>query len=119
MPNSATQHQKYAQVVRLVELARADVPLGRRLTYDDRIMVRWTIDNGDEDTLKLQSDGEQELRRHRILRLIAEASSQGAAPTDHDLAEALGVSRRTIESDMAALQAAGMQLPTRRRSRSR
>lgn len=109
---------QYSQVVRLAELARVDVPLGRRLTYSDRILVRWTIDSGAEDARIFQSHGEQELRKHRIIRLIEEAARQGAAPTDQDLAQALGVSRRTIESDMAVLGAAGLTLPTRRRSRS-
>ena len=43
-------------------------------------------------------------RRAQILRLLAEAEAQGAAPTPAHLAQALGVSRRTIQRDMAALR---------------
>lgn len=43
-------------------------------------------------------------RRHRLQRLLEEARQQGAAPTQRDLAEALGVGLRTIERDMAALR---------------
>jgi predicted ATPase/DNA-binding SARP family transcriptional activator len=41
-------------------------------------------------------------RRHRLQRLLEEARAQGAAPTQRDLAEALGVGLRTIERDMAS-----------------
>lgn len=117
MQHSSAHSLMRSQVIRLVELTRADVPLGRQLHYDDRIMVRWTLDNGAEDLQLLRSYGVQALRKHRILRLLDEAAHQGATPTDRDLADALGVSRRTIESDMATLVLEGANLPTRRRSR--
>jgi biotin operon repressor len=54
-----------------------------------------------------------------LRRLLAEAEAQGAAPTDDDLARALGISRRTVLRDMEALREAGVTFPTRRRSPSR
>lgn len=45
-------------------------------------------------------------RRRRVLqRLMREADEQGGTPTDADLARALGVTRRTVISDRAALTA--------------
>jgi hypothetical protein len=95
-----------------VRVARAGAPLGRALAPGDYVPVMWTI-AAPGDALIAAKD---ERRRHVLRRLLAEAESQGAAPTDGDLASAVGVSRRTIERDMAALQAAG-QAPTTRRRR--
>jgi len=52
-------------------------------------------------------------RQEILLRLCAEASAQDAEPTVGDLAEALGVTPRTIDRDIAALRAAGAVLVTR------
>jgi tetratricopeptide (TPR) repeat protein len=101
----------------VVPLARVETPLGRPLTATDVVNVHWTIDAGASDADILRRNGKPALRHHRIRRLLAEAQAQGAAPTDGDLAQALQVSRRTIERDMAALQAEGHELPTRRRKR--
>lgn len=57
-------------------------------------------------------------RRHRLLRLLAEAQSQGAAPIYRHLAKALGVSERTVERDMAALRQKHPRLPPTRRKMS-
>lgn len=105
------------QTIRTVMLARADAPLGSRLTDADRVCVRWTIDAGAEDAALRRTATPAEVRRHRILRLLAEAAAQGAAPTDQDLADALGVTRRTIEHDMRILRDRGESLATRRRDR--
>lgn len=94
-----------------VRLARAEAPLGRPLTEADFVSVRWTLSTVSDAAIPDAT----ERRRHILRRLLAEAGAQGAAPTDDDLARALGVARRTIERDMAALQAAGHPLPTRRR----
>ncbi len=53
----------------------------------------------------------------RILRLVGEALDQGGAATQEDLAKALGVTARTIRSDIAALEAQGYRLGTRGRLR--
>lgn len=46
-------------------------------------------------------------RRLRLRRLLAEAAEQGAQPAYHHLADALGVSQRTIIRDMTALKNQG------------
>ncbi|MFZ1399994.1 MAG: BREX system ATP-binding domain-containing protein, partial [Candidatus Promineifilaceae bacterium] len=96
-----------------VRLAGADVPLGRPLTPDDLLLITWTVDDGVGDTAVYQQSGKVGLRRHRLRRLADEAFVQGALPTDADLAQALGVSVRTVERDRAALAAAGLGLRTR------
>lgn len=108
-----------SQTIRMVMLARAGALLGRRLTAADRVRVRWTIDAGAEDAALRRTGTTVALRHHRIRRLLAEAAAQGAAPTDQDLADALGVARRTIETDMATLRREGIPIETRRRSHQR
>jgi tetratricopeptide (TPR) repeat protein len=94
-----------------VRLVRAHVPLGRKLIDDDYVLVEWTLHTAADDAL----DHPTERRRAVLQRLLTEAEAQGAAPTDSDLAHALGVSRRTILRDMDALAQSGVTLPTRRR----
>ncbi len=98
-----------------VRLARSDAPLGRPLTERETVSVIWTIDAPDDRRFRNKA----ERRRYRLLRLLQEAADQGAAPTDEDLAAALDVSRRTILRDIAALEAAGFRIPTRRRGHFR
>jgi len=94
-----------------VRLVRADVPLGRKLTDADYRSVAWTVYAPEDDAVARLA-----LRRQQVLRrLLAEAESQGAAPTDDDLAAALRVSRRTVLRDMKLLAASGRSYPTRRR----
>jgi DNA-binding SARP family transcriptional activator/predicted ATPase len=94
-----------------VSLVAADVPLGRKLTPDDYVNIRWTLYSPLDDDIPNKAQ-----RRHSILqRLSAEAALQGATPSDEDLASALNVATRTIERDLAALRDAGIHLPTRRR----
>jgi DNA-binding SARP family transcriptional activator len=96
-----------------VRLVRAEVPLGRKLTETDYTQVIWTVYAPEDDLLP-----KPVLRRRYVLkRLLAEAAEQGAAPTDDDLATALGVSRRTVLRDMEALAKSGQKIPTRRRGR--
>jgi biotin operon repressor len=99
----------------IVRLARINVPLGKPLSDDDRIDVQWTIDDGVGDAETLQREGKAALRQRRLRRLLAEAQSQGAAPTDADLAQALDVAVRTIERDLQALRDNGVTVTTRRR----
>lgn len=94
-----------------VRLVRDDVPLGRSLTEADYTDVTWTVYAPRDDLIGKKT----ERRRHVLRRLLTEAEAQGAAPTDDDLADALGVSRRTILRDMKVLAEAGVPLPTRRR----
>jgi predicted ATPase len=93
-----------------VRLPCADAPLGRPLRDDEYATVTWTVDAlGDKDIPR-----KTDRRRHRILRLLDEAQAQGAAPTHTHLAEALEVSRRTIERDVAALRQKHPRLPPTR-----
>ena len=75
------------------------------------MQVDWTISAPEDETLADKT----ERRRHRLRRLLQEAESQNAAPTDDDLARALGVSRRTILRDMQDLAQEISRPPTRKR----
>ncbi|MCG3140297.1 MAG: hypothetical protein HDKAJFGB_01343 [Anaerolineae bacterium] len=97
----------------VVSLARRDAPLGRALHDSERVQVTWTLDAPEDAAIR----GKTAQRQHRLRRLLAEADAQNAAPTDEDLARALGVSRHTILRDMAALAESGGTSPTRRRKR--
>ena len=101
---------EFSQTVE-VKLARAAVPLGRELVAADYTTVSWTLASPLDALVK----GRHERRQTVLKRLLAEAQAQGAAPTDADLASALGVSTRTIERDLAALRAEGISFETRRR----
>lgn len=92
-------------------LVLLSTPLGRQLTEADYIEIRWTI-NAPEDEAITDLTAR---RRFVLRRLLSEAAAQGAAPTDDDLAQALGVSRRTILRDMEALEQAGVKRTTRKR----
>jgi tetratricopeptide (TPR) repeat protein len=90
-----------------VLLPRADAPAHRRPTSAEMVSVTWTVDAGAEDETVAESEGKVELRRQRLLRLLAEAEAAGGLPTVADLAGALDVSPRTIRSDLAALRKQG------------
>jgi DNA-binding SARP family transcriptional activator/predicted ATPase len=96
-----------------VSLARRDVPLGRTLRQDEFITVEWTLSAPEDEAIANKS----ERRRNRLKRLLAQAEKQGAAPTDDDLAKALGVSRRTILRDLHAMAHEIETPPTRKRLR--
>lgn len=93
----------------LFRLPRADVPTGRPLRDDEWVEVAWTVDAPEDRAIS----GKVARRRHRLLRLLEEAREQRAAPTVSRLAEALGVSERTLKRDLAALRAAGHPISTR------
>jgi DNA-binding SARP family transcriptional activator/tetratricopeptide (TPR) repeat protein len=94
-----------------VRLARVDAPLGRALRPDEHVGITWTLHHASDDGF---ADG-ADRRQHRLRRLLEEAARQGGAPTDADLAAALGVSRRTIVRDMQAMSIDAP--PTTRRRR--
>lgn len=100
--------------VMVVQLARTTAPLGRTLRPDERVEVHWTLHAADDAAF---TDGIAR-RRHRLRRLLDEAASAGAAPTDDDLGSALGVSRRTILRDMTSFGDEAVPATTRRRRRS-
>jgi tetratricopeptide (TPR) repeat protein len=96
---------------KLADLARRDAPLGRSLRPDEVVAVHWTV-YGPEDNAIADKTGR---RRYRLERLMRQAEAYGAAPTDADLAEALGVSRRTILRDMQEIALDRSTPPTRKR----
>jgi tetratricopeptide (TPR) repeat protein len=98
-----------------VELARADAPLGRALRDDERVCLQWTLYAPDDETI----GDKGARRRHRLVRLLDEAATAGGAPTDEQLAGALGVSRRTILRDVELLGATRSVATTRRRAVSK
>lgn len=97
----------------MVTLARADAPLGRPLTPDEKVTLCWTVEAPEDASVA----GKVARRRYVLCRLLAEAEAVGAAPTDAELAAALGVCRHTILRDVAALGREGARFPTRRRRR--
>jgi DNA-binding Lrp family transcriptional regulator len=94
-------------------IAATGAPHGRPLRETEMVEVIWTIRAGEEDQEVLKEQGAQALRRVRILRLVDEALAQGGEPTQEDLGKALGVTPRTIRSDVAALEADGYRVATR------
>lgn len=67
------------------------------------VLVLWTVDAGSADSSFGRRHGAPALRRHRLARLRREARQQGAAPLLSDYAAALGVSVRTVQRDLSAL----------------
>jgi DNA-binding SARP family transcriptional activator len=86
------------QRVITIQLARRSAPLGRALLPNEIVTIAWTVSAPEDEAIADKT----ERRLYRLQRLLQEAEAQDAAPTDHDLARALGVSRRTILRDMQA-----------------
>ncbi len=68
------------------------------------VQVQWTVNAGPADAALKRAQGAIALRRARLARLQREAEVQGARPTIAQLADALGVSPRTVKRDLAALR---------------
>jgi tetratricopeptide (TPR) repeat protein len=83
-----------------VRLPRAGTPLGRPLRPEEWVEVTWTVAAPEDMAIC----GKVARRRTRLLRLLEEAAQQGASPAYEHLARALGVSLRTLSTDIAALQ---------------
>jgi tetratricopeptide (TPR) repeat protein len=102
---------RHTSRLRSVRLASKHAPLGRLLREDEYVLVQWTVSAPEDDSVT-----DKTARRHiQLKRLLQQAESQNAAPTDDDLAQALGVSRRTILRDMQALAQEIPRPPTRKR----
>lgn len=82
-----------------LSLPRATAPKGRALTVEDTLSVTWTVASEADDLIESKVGR----RRQQLRRLLAEAEAAGASATYQHLADALGVSLRTIERDMADL----------------
>jgi tetratricopeptide (TPR) repeat protein len=95
-----------------VLLARRGVPRGRPLRPDELVDVIWNLADPAERQVG-QAASKAAVRQELLLRLCAEAEAQDAEPTVGALAEALGVTPRTVDRDIAALRAAGQILVTR------
>jgi hypothetical protein len=65
----------------------------------EEITILWTVWEPDDERAR----DKVERRRGQLKRLMRQATSQGAHPSHQQLAEALGVSRRTIAQDLAEL----------------
>jgi DNA-binding SARP family transcriptional activator/predicted ATPase/biotin operon repressor len=100
---------RFAPHIVQVRLPRADAPTGRPLQEADVQVVHWTVEHPDDESYASPIDR----RRQRILRLLAEADTAGAAPSMEDLAEALAVSDSTIRRDLSALRDQGHEIVTR------
>jgi DNA-binding SARP family transcriptional activator len=98
----------------IVRLPRIEAPTGRSLRPEELVEITWTVEAPED--VDVPDVGER--RRRQILRLLDEATAQGAAPTVDDLADAIGASRSTVRRDLAALRQIGARTPTRG-SRSR
>jgi hypothetical protein len=81
-----------------VEVRLATQPPTGGRAAERRVTVTWTLRSpGDPDPASPAG------RRAVLARLLDEAAAQGGVPTDDELADALGVSRRTVLRDRAAL----------------
>lgn len=92
-----------------VRLPRTEAPTGRTLKEDEWVEVSWSVSIASD----LEIEGKQELRRARLLRLLEEAQTQGAAPTIDNLSNALDTSPATIKRDLAFLRQSGLKISTR------
>ena len=104
------RHNRTARVI-AVSLARSGAPLGRPLREDEYVPVQWTVSAPEDEAIADKTAR----RQYRLKRLLRQAASQNAAPTDEDLAGALGVSRRTILRDMQDMAHDFPSAPTRKR----
>ncbi len=83
-----------------MRLPRTGTPLGRPPRPDEWVEVTWTVAAPEDGAIR----SKVARRRARLLRLLEEATQQEASPAYEHLAQALGVSPRTLSTDIAALQ---------------
>jgi hypothetical protein len=112
VPNHAAIHARWmatAPTTANFELPAVDAPLGRALKADETVTVTLTIhDPGDGRIVD-----QVERRRRRLLRIVEQARSQGAAPTIGDLSTIVEVSEATVRRDLAAIRESGTEIATR------
>lgn len=88
---------------------------GRPLSEQELVEVELTLDKGIEDLQVARDLGKQSLRQLRVLRMSEEAWDLGGTLTQEDLARILGVTTRTIRSDIKELERDGYFIHTRGR----
>lgn len=84
------------------------VHLPAREAPNREIPVLWTVHAGPPDGALRRGHGKSAWQRKRILRLVREATAQGAAVPPRMLAETLGISPRTVRRHVQALKRAGL-----------
>jgi tetratricopeptide (TPR) repeat protein/DNA-binding transcriptional ArsR family regulator len=105
----AAAHSVLHPTRQTVRLPRSDAPTGRSLRPEELVEVLWTVDAPEDVAVTDVGDR----RRRQLIRLLDEATTQGAAPTVDDLADAIGASRSTVRRDLATLRQLGARTPTR------
>jgi DNA-binding NarL/FixJ family response regulator len=111
-PDEADHQLGLGQIKLLV--VEASEPAGKALDQCQKITVRLTLDDAQEDFKVRLEHGVDGLRRARILRVTAEAREQSGLLSYEDLAFRLfncGV--RTIVRDVNALRHRGVEVPSR------
>lgn len=88
---------------------------GRPLSEQELVGVELTLDNGIEDLQVAKDLGKRALRQLRVLRMSDETWDLGGTLTQEDLARILGVTTRTIRSDIEELERDGYFIHTRGR----
>ncbi|MFZ5878302.1 MAG: ATP-binding protein [Chloroflexota bacterium] len=98
--DSVPQHGRILALHRDLHSRRTTLSLPRAGHADETVRVTWTLFASEDVEVR----GKVELRKQRLKRLVKEAAEQGGEPTHQHLADALGVSLRTIERDIAELK---------------
>jgi hypothetical protein len=112
VPDDPTHQLGLGQIKLLV--VDASEPAGKPLDQCQKVTVRLTLDDAQEDFKVRTEHGVDGLRRARILRVTAEARDQNGLLSYEDLAFRLfncGV--RTIVRDVSALRQRGVEVPSR------
>jgi hypothetical protein len=89
-----------------------DEPPGKPLGACRKVAVHLTI-IADDDTQVWHDRGPEALRRLRTRRIVYEASMQGGALSQEDVAVLLGISTRTVKRIFAYFRKGGETLPSR------
>jgi len=92
-------------------VAREEPP-GKPLETCRKVTVHLTV-MADEDLQAWSKKGPEALRRLRIRRILYEASMQGGALSQEDVAAILGISTRTVKRAFAHFRERGEALPSR------
>lgn len=99
------------QIIKTVVSQKA--PHGPSIEELEKIQVTLTVNAGKEDQRIRRQQGTKALRQHQIMRMVEEANNQGGSLTQEDLADLLGVKRRTIQRDIKDLKQDGIMVATR------